>query len=143
VDWKYHIIHEWSEERCQWAELLLLPDDAIYKGEALWVTIDCLGSFDPENEVDKEDKEWYYKALQKLADQDYWVREEGSDFPCDSDMIIKAKNFTRDEFLYWVSIWIKEKALPITELVAAPIEDFVGIHSQADLIKKKKKVYKT
>lgn len=145
MNWKYYIIHEWSGERRQWGELLLLPDDAFYKEEALWLTIDCLGDFNPENEANKElyYKEWYYEALQKLGNQDYWVKEEGSDFPGDSDMIIKAKNFTKDEFLYWVSILIKEKALPIIDLVAAPIEDFVGRHSQADLIYYLQKAYKT
>lgn len=42
----------------------------------------------------------------------------------DSNMIINAKDFSKEEFLEYVKIFIREMDIPITDLIDAPVNEF-------------------
>ncbi len=132
MNWKYRLIHEWPEgERTIWAELFLLPDDPNYEGEALWVTIDCVGENHGE---DERDIRWYKKAQEKLGNLSYKIITE-EDNMGDTNMIIAASDFSKDEFLQWVKTWIRSQGLPVDELIPASLDHFTGRNQHADFIK--------
>jgi hypothetical protein len=131
MKWKYHIPHAWdpATQRMGWAEVWLLPDDPGYNGGSIWLTIDAL-SGGPD---DVEPAEFRREALQKLGDQDVWVKG--------SDMIVRVENFDRQEFLQWAKVWLEYTGLKVSELVEAPFEDFAGTNNMARVIKEIRKNY--
>jgi hypothetical protein len=133
MKWRYYIHHEWPDgERRKWAELFILPDDSSYDGEALWVTIDCVGEA-PGDDSDEDTIKRYQKAQKKLGDSSYCIITEADDMG-DTNMIVAASNFSKDEFLEWVKVWIKAQGLPVSELISAPLEQFIGRHQHADFL---------
>jgi hypothetical protein len=131
MNWKYYIMHSFKDDwRMKWAELYIIPDDPSYNGEALWVTIDCIGE-SPRHKGEDEVK-FHKEAKKLLGDADYRVCEE--DEMGDSDMLINAEDFSKDEFLEYVKIWIKKNGFQITDLISAPVEDFSGRGDNADAI---------
>ena len=109
MNWKYFIHHTWPEERTEWAEAFVRPDDPAYTGDSLWVTIDCrdLGR-EPFRVVDRQDD--------------------------DADLLVNARDFTRAEFLEWMKVWLRAKGFTVTDLVPAALEEFVGTHAHADFL---------
>jgi hypothetical protein len=115
-----------------WADVWLLPDDPRYRGGSLWLTVDALsgGAFD------MEEGEFREEALRKLGDAQFWSRKE--DDVCsvkDSDMIVRAEDFDRAEFLGWVQKWIEHQGWSFSGLVEAPFEDFADSNHMARTIK--------
>lgn len=47
-------------------------------------------------------------------------------------MIVRANDFSKKEFLGWVKVWMREKGLPVDQLVQAPIGFFRGRSGVAD-----------
>lgn len=127
LDWKYHVIHTWASERLSWAEALLLPDDPAWIGEALWFTLD--GLHDSPGA-----QEWLDQALAHLDGREFWVRDEHSEMMGDADMIVRAQDFSKEEFLEWMRVWIREKGMPVGELREAPFVEFEGRHAMADFV---------
>ncbi len=123
--WKYLIPHTWKFPRETWADVLLLPDDPEYKGDALMLTIDALGDLSKPS-IDEEEEEFRKDALEKLGSKDYWVGV--------GRMIVRVKDFNKEEFLNFVKIWFDENGLDVSELIETTIEDFKGKHAMADLI---------
>lgn len=117
MDWKYFIPHIWEREREIWEDVYLLPVDSHYDGAALWLTIDALGNVDiPE----------HAEALQRLGDRSFYI--DGS------DMLIRAEDFTKQELLAWVRIWLQENELSVTNLIEGLKEEFRGRAFHADLL---------
>ncbi len=127
INWKYYIPHTWEDnEKFRWADIWLLPDKSDYKGDSLWLTIDALGnSSDIYNE---EQKEYREEMLQKLGDRDFYCDDEKL------DMIVRADNFTKEEFLKWVKVCITHKGFPCKDLVESTFEDFKDTNEQAKVI---------
>lgn len=133
MNWKYYMMHVWPKgERWTWAEVFILPDDPAYEGEALWLTIDCVGASPPGSDH-AHDIDWHIRALAKLGESSHAIVSKADDLG-DSDMIVAANDFSVDEFLGWVKVWIKEQAIEISKLIPAPLEDFIGRHRHADLL---------
>jgi hypothetical protein len=124
--WTYCIHHAWPEERTEWAEAFVRPDDA---GESLWVSIDCLGSaFDASASADEGEamlRRW-------LGDRPYAVPEHGE--AGDSDLVVNARDFTKNEFLNWIEVWLGAKGFTVSELVPVPLDEFAGTHPHADML---------
>jgi hypothetical protein len=134
MKWKYHIPHVWDPptERVGWADVWLLPDDPAYNGGSLWLTIDALsgGAFDTEPGAFRAE------ALRKLGDREFWVKSEDEMSSAkDCDMIVRAENFDRAEFLGWVQKWIEHQELEFSGLIEAPFEDFADSNDMARTIK--------
>jgi hypothetical protein len=140
MTWKYWIMHEWAEGvRFQCGELFVLPDEQSYEGQALWLTIDCVPKVrDDQNSwrwhlSEEEQIEWYETARAKLGDaQQCLIAEE--DGLGDSDMLVAAASFTREEFIEWVLVWFREQGIRAHRLVSASLEDFTGRHEHANLL---------
>ena len=134
MDWKYYIMHEWPDgQRRLWGELFLLPDDPSYEGKAVWLTFRCIGDsclFD-----DEDGKRWHEEATRKLDGRSHYVVGEDDDLG-DSDLIVAAGDFSHDEFMNWVEVWIKASGLSFGRLVQAPLDDFTGRSDHADFLKK-------
>jgi len=131
MNWRYYIPHDWPESgRTTWEDIFILPDDPSYSGEALWLTINCLGEPPGENSG-VEPSEWA-EAAAMLGDAPYRVSDE-ADGP-GIDMIVRGVDFSEGEFLEWVKEWLRVKGIAVSELVPAPLEDFAGRLSQADFI---------
>jgi hypothetical protein len=125
MNWKYYIPHIWDSPRTVWEDVWLLPDDLTYSDQSLWLTVDALGdASDPSHGDERE--EFQREALEKLGDQDYWI-EAG-------EMIVRTRDFTKEELLEYVSIWLRETGLPVTALVEAPREDFAETNEHARII---------
>jgi hypothetical protein len=124
VTWKYCLHHTWPDGPRGWAEAFVRPDDPS-SAESLWVTIDCVGAVEEESQRSQRLHAW-------LGDRPYRVAEDGE--AGDSDVIVNAAEFTQAEFLEWVKVWLRAKGFDVTDLVAAPLEEFAGTHSHADLL---------
>jgi hypothetical protein len=132
MNWIYYILHEWPQnEKMAWAEALVLPHDLEYTSEAIWVTIDSLGSFHLE---DSGHKELHDLCVKLIGDKEFWIKdeEEKEVLTIDSDMVVRQYNFTKDEFLHYLKIWIESKVMKIESLLEGKIIDFAGRHSIAD-----------
>jgi hypothetical protein len=130
VRWKYWIHHAWPEERTQWAEAFVRPEDPTYTGDSLWVTIDCVETAQGKtNSALDEESE---NLRQWLGDRPYRVAANGE--AGDADLVVKARDFTRSEFLGWVEVWLRAKGFAVTELVHAPLSDFASTHPHADFL---------
>lgn len=128
--WKYCIHHEWPEERTTWAEAFVRPDDPAYTGQSLWVTIDCIGEF-PAGTRSASSEE--HETLRNwLGDRPYRVAENGEQG--DTDLLVNATDFTQAQFVDWTKVWLNDKRLAATELISAPMKEFEGTHSHADLL---------
>jgi hypothetical protein len=139
MDWKYYIMHEWPDgQRRLWGELFLLPDDPSYDGHAVWLTFECVGDTPRLN--DEDGKQWHEEAVRKLAGCSHYVVHEDDDLG-DSDLIVASADFTRDEFMNWVEVWIKAQGLSLDRLISAPLDDFTGRSDHADLLKELTMIY--
>lgn len=108
-----------------WEDVLLLPQDPAYDGEAVQLTVDAFGDVgDPTHGGERA--EFQKKALQKLGDRECWIES--------SDMIVRATDFNKQELIQWVHRWFSETGLPQIELATAPIEEFKGRYPYADLL---------
>jgi hypothetical protein len=115
--WKYFIPHTWRSDRALWEDVYLLPDDARYEGRALWLTIDAYGDpTDPELSEGRAEFQAY--AERQLAGRDFCI--EGT------DMIVKQCDFTKEELLDWVRVWLRENQLPVTDLQEGTPQEFAG-----------------
>lgn len=105
------------------------PADPTYTGESLWVTIDCVDTATASHSSSEDDsgtlRLW-------LGDRPYRVAENGE--AGDTDLVVNAPDFTKDEFLGWVEVWLRAKGFPVTELVDAPLSEFAGTHRHADFL---------
>ena len=115
-----------------WADVWLLPDDPAYQGDSAWLTIDALGG-GPD---DMGPGEFRREALEKLRDRDFWVKS-GDDASSvkDCDMIVRAENFDRAEFLVWVQKWLESRGWEFSGLMEAPFEDFENSNDMARTVK--------
>jgi hypothetical protein len=120
MKWKYYIPHQWTQPRTVWEDIWLLPANPGYAGQSIWLTIDALGDMiHPESDR----AEFQEKALAKLGDKDFWIEA--------ADMIVRAEDFDKEEFLGWVHIWLKETGFEVAELIECPITDFTGTNNHA------------
>lgn len=126
VDWKYCIPHTWeSGNRTPWADIWLMPQDPRFRGRSVPLTIDALGdSEDPTHGDDRS--EFQKEALQKLGDKDYWISG--------AEMIVRARDFSREEFLEWVKVWIRNLDPNYGELIPGSYEEFNDTSREAKLI---------
>jgi hypothetical protein len=130
MNWKYWIMHKWTDERFRWGEAFILPDDPEYDGDALWITIDCIGT--PEDHISHEEIVWYEEAKTMLGNSPYYLC--ASDELGDTDLLVNAKDFTKDDFLNWILIWLQEQGIKADNLIGAPLDDFLGRHEHADFL---------
>lgn len=125
MEWKYYIPHVWERDRQVWEDVYLLPAKGEYVGQALWLTIDALGDVDdPEHGSDR--REFQAESLQRLGDRDYYM--DGT------DMVIRTRDFSKEELLEWALVWLRENGLPAITLIEGSIDEFQGKALHADLI---------
>jgi hypothetical protein len=125
MNWKYHIPHVWNTTRTVWEDVYLLPDLPDHESESIWLTIDALGdAADPAHGSDRE--EFQREALEKLGDKEDWVGG--------ADMIIRARDFSKEELLQWVKVWLRESGFPVASLEEAPFSDFAGTNQHANIL---------
>jgi hypothetical protein len=134
MKWRYHIPHTWEppSQRMGWADVWLLPDDPGYHGESIWLTIDALGG----GADDMDRGEFREEALNKLGDFDFWIRtSDDTSTLKDCDMIVRAEDFDRAEFLGWVQKWIETQGLKFSGLVEAGFKEFENSNEMARTVK--------
>src|SRR5439155_21764974 len=102
-----------------------LPVNTQYEGEAIWLTIDALGNVET-SEYDSGSDNGRSDALEKLGDRQYYI--DGT------DMLIRLTDFSKEELLDWVRVWLRENGLPVTNLVEGSASDFRGKAFHADLV---------
>ncbi len=123
--WKYFIPHTWRSDRALWEDVYLLPVDSGHEGAALWLTIDAYGDpTDPELSEGRARFQAY--ADGQLGDRDFCI--EGT------DMIVKQRDFTKEELLAWVRVWLRENQLPVTDLREGTAREFAGKAWHATLV---------
>lgn len=105
MKWKYSFHHAWDENRTDWAEAFVRPNDADDTVASLWVTVVCAPA---DSSFGRED--------------------------IDADLVVDARDFTQSEFLHYVTVWLREQGMTVTELVPATLEDFAGTHAHADFL---------
>jgi len=130
MNWKYWIMHKWTDERIRWGEAFILPEDTEYDGDALWITIDCIGT--PDDHVGHQEIAWYEEAKTKLGSKPYCLCY--SDELGDTDLLVNARDFTKGEFLYWIKVWLLEQGINADKLISASLDDFLGRHEHADFM---------
>ena len=128
MNWLYYIMHEWEEKYTTWEEAFVLPDSPDYKGDALWVTVDSLGSTGAHPHIMQE-------IEQELNEKDVWFRTNESGLEdCDSDVIINVSKFSREQFIDALRGFLLAQGLSVGELVEGKLTDFAGRHPHADLL---------
>ena len=125
MKWKYHLPHEWDRPRAVWEDVYLKPDVLDYEGPSLWLTVDALGdASDPSHGSDRA--EFIREALEKLGDNDHFI--DGA------DMIVRARDFTREELLGWVTVWLEHEGFSVSRLVPAELGEFAGTNEHAQTV---------
>jgi hypothetical protein len=82
---------------------------------------------DSEDPTHGDDRSEFQKeALQKLGDKDYWISG--------AEMIVRARDFSREEFLEWVKVWIRNLDPNYGELIPGSYEEFNDTSREAKLI---------
>ena len=115
MDWKYFIPHIWDREREVWEDVYLLPVDSDYDGEALCLTVDAFGNTDiAEHGSDRAI--FQVEALQKLGDKPFYMD--------DSSLLIRDEDFTKQELLAWVRVWLQELGFTVTSLIEGSRDEF-------------------
>ena len=119
MKWKYYIPAEWNpDERHTWEDVWLLPDDENYRGESVWLTIDSLTS-----------------ATEFVDENDRHSQLQPGEFSIDGvDMIVGVNDFSKNEFLHWVEVWLRESGFVDSELLEAAYEDFKDSNAEARAI---------
>ena len=114
---KYFIPSEWNQnEKRLWEDIWLLPDDKSYGGESIWLTIDSLT--------------FAVEYLSEEAAQMSKVQAGG--FYIDgTNMLVGVNDFSREELLYWVAVWLKEADFMVTELIEGTNEEFKDTNDHA------------
>jgi len=114
---KYYIPAEWNpDERHTWEDVWVMPDDENYEGESIWLTVDSLTS-----------------AAEYLQEEERPVPQvEIGQFSIDSaDILVGAKDFSKEELLHWVEVWLKESGFSVSELIEATFEDLKNTNDEA------------
>jgi len=116
MKWKYYIPAEWKpDERHTWEDVWLLPGDENYRGESVWLTIDSLTS-----------------ATEFLDEGHQHSQLQPGEFSIDGgDMIVGVNDFSKNEFLDWVEVWLRESGFVDSELLEASYEDFKDSNPEA------------
>jgi hypothetical protein len=117
MKWKYYIPAVWNpNERHTWEDVWLLPDDQDYQGGSVWLTIDSLTS-------DTE-----FRTQEDLPPRQ--IPAEG--FAINgTDMVVGVSDFSEEDLLHWVEVWLKESGLPVSELVEGTFEEFKDSNDEA------------
>jgi hypothetical protein len=130
VDWKYYIPHVWDGDRQIWEDIYVLPIDARYNGNAVWLTIDAVLAYRSHTEVDFDLAESPARTLQRLGNRDFHI--DGT------DMLVRAEDFSKEELLDWVRVWLRENDLAVDNLIEGNAEEFKGKAFHVDLVKQLK-----
>jgi hypothetical protein len=111
---------------------VVVADDPTYDGESVWLTIDALsGGAD-----DMHPGEFRGEALQKLGDNVFWIRTgDDRSIVKDCDMIVRAEDFDKTEFLRWVQKWIEVQGFQFSGLVEADFKEFENSNDMARTVK--------
>ncbi len=124
-NWKYCFPHVRDRPRQVWEGVYLLPDSPKYSGPGLWLTVDALGNVN--NPAHGTDRASFQKtALRKLGEADYWI--DGG------EMVVRQEDFSKEELLDWVRVWLEHHGLPVGRLREAPASEFVGFVRHATII---------
>lgn len=128
MNWKYHIPHVWEPgKRIPWTEVWLLPQDLRFSARSICLTVDALGdASDPTHGSDR--LAFQKEALGKMDNDPYWISG--------GDMIVRVRDFGRDDFLGWVRIWLQKMDPGFGALTPGSFEEFSGTSRDAKLIER-------
>jgi hypothetical protein len=134
TDWKYCIPHAWEHPRQIWEDVYLLPDDPAYAGPGLHLTMDGLENVlcslpDAERQAAEAD------ALAQLGDAEF--RIDGG------DMLSRQEDFSREEPLSWVRVWLAHHGFSVERLREAPEAEFAERVERAGVVDRLKAMYST
>ncbi|XYH97723.1 hypothetical protein ACMHYB_59885 [Sorangium sp. So ce1128] len=125
TDWKYCLPHIWDHPRQVWEDVYLLPDDPGYAGPGLHLTVDAFGNaLDPSHGSDRA--EFQAEALAQLGDAEFRING--------SEMLLRQEDFSREELLSWVRVWLAHNGFPVGQLREVPAEEFAGRVKHASII---------
>lgn len=116
MKWKYYIPHIWESERTTWEDVYLLPDYPGYDGNSIWLTVDAILGLLANKDLDDEEKATLSERCQQMGERQYVIDE--------ADMTVKAEDFSKEELLGWVRVWLEESGFEVKELVEGTLEDF-------------------
>ncbi len=132
TDWKYCIPHVWERPRQIWEDVYLLPDDPAYDGPGLHLTVDGLENVldslpDAERQAAEAD------ALAQLGDAEFWI--DGG------DMLLRQEDFSHEELLSWVRVWLVYQGFSVERLREAPEAEFAERVEHAGIVANIKAMY--
>jgi hypothetical protein len=117
MKWKYYIPSVWNpDERHAWEDIWLLPDDQAYQGGSIWLTIDSLTS-DTEFRTQED-------LLPRQIPAEGFVING-------TDMVVGVNDFSEEELLHWVEVWLHESGLPVSGLIEGTFEEFKDSNEEA------------
>ncbi len=122
MNWKYFFAHKWSCERHTWEDIWLLPDDLKYKGDSIWLTISAIGYITPE----MADWDYTQKVLEEMGNNLFLIDQKDN-----TEMIVNVLDFTKEELLIWVKVWLKEMGFVVMDLIEGTREEFNGRNQQS------------
>ncbi len=132
-NWKYCLCHEWLQERVTWEDFLVLPDDPDKDEQALWLTFSTLGD-GPESPLDPDSIAFYERCFKLLDGRKYWVRTPEEPPLGDADLLINGLDFSKEELVEWIRVWLNENGLSVDDLIEAPLSEFRNRSSHADAL---------
>lgn len=128
MQWKYWIPHVWDppESRMAWADVLILPEDPGYTGDALCITVDAVLNDDAFSEADwREHRE---RAIARMGDADFFLDQDSQ------DLAVRAYDFSHKECLEWIARALRHEGLACSGFVAGTVDDFKGRSGLADTV---------
>lgn len=132
TDWKYSIPHVWDRLRQVWEDVYLLPDDPAYTGPGLHLTVDALGTV-LDSSPDSERAAAEAVALAELGDAEFRID--------DGEMLVRREDFSREELLSWVRVWLVHHDLPVGRLREVPVAEFTESIEHAKVVANLKALY--
>ena len=142
MEWKYFIPHEWKspEQRTQWEDVWLLPEDGSNEGKSYWFTLNALtygaAGIADEYQYEPDDPLCGFagspmvreKNLQLLGDREYFTTPL-------CDMVARIDDFNMYELLEWTTLFIRVQfGDPEPELIPGSYDEFAGSNQHADEI---------
>ena len=130
--WKYCLPHIWDRPRQVWEDVYLLPDDSVYAGPGLHLTVDAFGNV-LNSSHGSERAAFQAEALAQLGDAEF--RIDGS------EMLLRQEDFSREELLSWVRVWLVHNGLPVGRLREVSAEEFADRVEHAAVVAELKALY--
>jgi hypothetical protein len=122
MNWRFFFAHDWTEDRSSWENVYLLPDDPNHQRDSFCVTVDAIGPGGNACYSAEENA----AACERLRDGPYHIDGQ--------KMIVRGEDYSKEELLAWVRLWLEAAGFSVGQLVEGSYEEFRGTNWHSRLV---------